>query len=421
MIWILVGYMWLFVHRPFEIWPWLGAMHVERIYMIATIIYWALASPKTWLSCRSNVPTFLLAGTFLFASQTSPYAGFAYVEDWFKILVFYILLITSIQSERELRILVVAFVCITALYELHTLREFVCGRCKYEMGVKRLIGVDVTLSHPNSMGSSVDYALPFLYPVWTLATKRWQRLAVAGAFILGATCVLLTGSRSSFTGLAVFVFCGVMMSRYRWRILPVIALAVPIVWMSLREDLQNRYLSLIDPSKGVGAAQGSAEGRTQSFLDGMQSFMENPLFGAGLGSYRARTGFATHNVYNEAMGELGILGLLVLIGFAWAFVGDFLEIRRLRIDPFAQDEVFLYRVGVATLGACLMLFFLGWGAHNLMRYNWMWCGAFSGAAVYYLRQRNFADHPTIADTTRGMDYRLPRPTGDAADLFERPS
>ncbi len=390
MLWLLVGYMWLFIHRPFEVWPWLGELRIERVYMLATIAYWAVCAPKMWLSCRNNVPVALLAATFFLASQLSPYATFAYVEDWFKILVFYVLLITSIQNERELRILVVAFVCIAALYELHTLREFLLGRCKYEMGVKRMIGIDVTLSHPNSMGASVDYALPFLYPMWTLAAKRWQRLAIVGAFVLGATCVLLTGSRSSFVGLAALVLVGIVLSRYRWRVLPLLLLAAPIIWMSLRGDLQNRYMSLIDPSKGVGFAQASAEGRTKSFLDGMQSFAANPLFGAGLGSYYAKTGFYTHNVYNEAMGELGFPGLLILIGFAWAFGADFFEARRLRGDSLDVDEVFLYRVCVAATGTCLMLFFLGWGMHNLMRCNWLWCGAFSGAAVQFLRQRAWA-------------------------------
>jgi O-antigen ligase len=119
----------------------------------------------------------------------------------------------------------------------------------------------------------------------------------------------------------------------------------------------------------------------------MNSFVENPLSGAGLGSYYAKTGFATHNVYNEAMGELGILGLVVLIGFAWAFSADFFEARRLRADACVVTDVFLYRVCVASLGTCLLLFFLGYGQHNLMRYNWLWCGAFSGAAVGFLRQR----------------------------------
>ena len=391
--------MWLFVHRPFEVWPWLGELHIERVYMIATILYWAIFAEKRWLSCRSNVPVFLLAGTLLLASQISPYAGFAYVEDWFKILVFYVLLVTSIKSERELAILVTAFVCITALYELHSLREFLCGRCKYEMGVKRMVGVDVTLKHPNSFGASVVYALPFLYPVWTLAARHWQKLVLIGAFGLGVACVMLTGSRSSFVGLAALVLGGIIISPYRWKVLPVLVLAAPIVWLSLRPDLQNRYLSLIDPTKGVGFAEKSVEFRENSFLDGMKSFADNPLSGAGLGSYRAKMGLDTHNVYNEAMGELGILGLLVLIGFTWSFSADFFEARRLRRDcpdfrvsengtvPFSDSETFLYRVCVASLGTCLMLFFLGYGGHNLMRFNWLWCGAFSGAAVFFLRQR----------------------------------
>ena len=33
MIWLLGGYMWLFVHRPFEVWPALGSLQIERGYM----------------------------------------------------------------------------------------------------------------------------------------------------------------------------------------------------------------------------------------------------------------------------------------------------------------------------------------------------------------------------------------------------
>ncbi len=387
MIWLLGGYMWLFIHRPFEVWPWLGELRIERMYMIATILYWAICADKRWLSCRSNVPVFLLAGTLFLASLTSPYADFAYVEDWFKILVFYVLLITSIKNDRELAILVAAFVCITALYELHSLREFFCGRYQYAMGVKRMVGVDVTLSHPNSFGASVVYALPFLYPVWPLSVERWEKLAVVGAFALGVACVMLTGSRSSFVGLVALVAAGVLMSRYRWRVLLVLLVAAPVVWINLRPDLQKRYLTMIDPSYGPASAQQSAEGRTKSFWEGMENFAENPLFGAGLGLHRAKTGMATHNVYSEAMGELGLPGLLVLIGFAWAYAADFLEARRLRGDAYEVDEIFLYRICIAATGTCLMLFLLGWGGHNLMRYNWLWCGAFAGAAVHFLRQR----------------------------------
>jgi hypothetical protein len=50
MHWLLIGYMFLFIHRPFEVWPALGDMHVERIYMCATLAVWAMYPGKRWLS-----------------------------------------------------------------------------------------------------------------------------------------------------------------------------------------------------------------------------------------------------------------------------------------------------------------------------------------------------------------------------------
>lgn len=402
MIWILLGYMWLFVHRPFEVWPWLGAYRIERVYMLATLICWLFAQ-KTWTPCRSHFPVFLLATTYLFASQTSSYATFKDVEDWFKVFVFYILVVTVASTARDLRILVCAFVVITALYQLHSLREYFNGRGVYRMGTWRMVGVDVTMSDPNSFGASINYALPMLYPVWTIARKRWQQLAVIAMAGLAVVCVLLTGSRSAFMAVIVLAVAGAATSRYRWRILATLAVAAPLVWSCLSADLQDRYLTLIDPSRGPQNARESAEGRSKSFWDGMHSFAENPLFGAGLESYRAHTGFATHNLYNQALGELGLPGLCVLLGFAWCFVANFRESRTLirsRADP---DALFCFYVVAASMAACVAMFLLGWGAHNLSRYNWLWFGAFSGLALSCLRiGHRYDDQPDTWEAHRHL-------------------
>jgi O-antigen ligase len=388
MIYLLIGYMWLFVHRPFEVWPWLAAVHIERGYMLATLAYWAFFVPKTWIPCRSHFGVFLLAVTYCVALIISPYATFHDVENWYKVLVFYLLVVTSVRNEYDFKILVLAFVASTAIYELHSLREYFNGRSVYRMGTTRMIGVDHTTRDPNTFGATINYALPFLIPAWTVARTKWQQCAIIALGLLAVVCILLTGSRSAFVALLFLILIASAASRYRWRILPVLLILPPIIWVGLRSDLQNRYLSVVDSSKGVGAAQESAEGRTKSFWDGMNSFAENPIFGAGLGSYKAKTGFATHNLYNQAMGELGSFGLAVLIGFAWAYQGDLRESRRLFMDTNDRGSLFLYRICIAASLSGLLLFLLGWGSHNLTRYNWLWFGAFSGIALYFLRQHN---------------------------------
>ena len=49
MHWLLIGYMYLFIHRPFEIWPELGEYRVERIYMFFTMAMWAVYPNKRWI------------------------------------------------------------------------------------------------------------------------------------------------------------------------------------------------------------------------------------------------------------------------------------------------------------------------------------------------------------------------------------
>ena len=45
MRWLLIGYMFLFVHRPFEFYLALGELHVERVYMLGMILVWITRVP----------------------------------------------------------------------------------------------------------------------------------------------------------------------------------------------------------------------------------------------------------------------------------------------------------------------------------------------------------------------------------------
>ena len=49
MRWLLVGYMFLFIDRPFEVWPWLGDLHVERAYMLFIMAVWLVYPGKRFL------------------------------------------------------------------------------------------------------------------------------------------------------------------------------------------------------------------------------------------------------------------------------------------------------------------------------------------------------------------------------------
>ncbi len=215
MVWILIGYMWLFLHRPFEIWQILATIRLERLYMIFTILAWFVIAPKTWTSNRNNVGILLVAVAIFFATLMSPYSGFGdnlATEKWFKCFLVFLLIMTSIKTEKDLKILVTGFVICFAIYMLHSYREYQNGRGVYRMGTWRMVGVDNATNDPNSFGASINYVLPLLLPLLTLAlqqTKKVRRrtlLLVLGILGLSVLCIQLTGSRSSFLALIVTLF-----------------------------------------------------------------------------------------------------------------------------------------------------------------------------------------------------------------------
>ena len=92
MIWLLAGYMWLFIHRPFEIWPVLATCHIERVYVI-TIIFWLSSGQMIFAGNRLHRYFAAFIVVMLASWLVSPYQedGQGEVENYLKYAVFYVL------------------------------------------------------------------------------------------------------------------------------------------------------------------------------------------------------------------------------------------------------------------------------------------------------------------------------------------
>src|SRR5262245_4327255 len=391
MLWVLLGYMFLFIHRPFEVWPVLGDFRIERVYILCAAVLLALAPGKRWLPNWQHVAHFGFAAAVLLCWMMSPWMdrGQHQVEDWFKILVFYCMLVVAVSDEKKLKFMVVGFVVIMFIYQSHSLLEYCRGRHVYRMGIPRLIGVDTTLGDPNSFGNGVVYALPVVSALWLSKPSRWLKLLLAAHVALSVVCIGLTGSRGSFLGLIAWAGVMVARSKYRWRLAAVLLLLTPVLWALLPESLQNRFTTIVDPSVGPANAQASAEGRLEGLYTGLAAFNRNPVTGVGPGSWKAGTGsaFESHNLYGQILGEMGVVGATVFLGILAAFVWNTWQIRRAYAQHKDWERDFLYYLpGGLFLGVLLMLL-EGCGSHNLFRFNWLWYGGFLIVARHCIDQR----------------------------------
>src|SRR5262249_49915616 len=152
------------------------------------------------------------------------------VEDYFKIFVFYGLLVVVVHDERNLKRLALALLVVMTIYLGHSFREYLGGRHVYTMRIARMVGVDTTMGDPNSFGATIVYILRFVVPFWMEhRTLRW-RLFLGGYVALSILCIGLTGSRSAFVGLLLGSLVIIMRSSYRGRLAVVALLLTPALW-----------------------------------------------------------------------------------------------------------------------------------------------------------------------------------------------
>jgi hypothetical protein len=376
MLYILIGYMLLFIHRPFEIWPALGEMHVERVYILAAAAFWMISPGKRLQPTRLDLGIVLFCTAVLFAWVSSPWSddGQAVVEDWFKIVFFYGLVSTAVNRPEDLRKLIFAFLCIMAFYMLHSLWEFRNGRHTFRMGIARMVGVDKTLGDPNSFGASIVYALPFVRLFWLTSTQRITKLFLAGYMGLSGLCILLTGSRSSLVGLLVWGFITCLQSSRRVLFLGLGAVAACAAFAALPESLQTRFETILNPDVGPENAKVSGQGRIEGLIKGWELLQKYPLTGCGPGVWRKATGseIESHNLYGQLMGETGLIGVAafgtLVVGFALAIRSFRHRCRHLE----DADGRFMFHLTTALATALVLLLLEGLFGHNLLRFTWLW-------------------------------------------------
>ena len=406
-VWLLAGYIWLFVHRPQEWFSLFAAGRVVLLYMICVTLVWLLG----WMSNQDNKRPlgniFTLAVLFYTLAITvaalfSPYMNILENDDWWawlRYVLIFVIMMTSIKTERDLKIVVTTFIVAFFLWMAHSYRGYLQGNAFYSAGAYRIRPVGTTFTNANDYGTMIVCALPLLVPLVTLCKRYWHYLFVLGYILLALRSVLLTGSRGSLVMLATLAILPVLFSRHRFKLIPIICIAFQVGWFAMTDEMQNRYRTLWDSSISEEANK-NLQGRADGFYGGWTNWSNYPIFGVGPGQHGPALGqnLRSHNLIGEVVGEMGTVGaftfLFMLSCFGLNHYNIWKNYKYLQEKNLGKEGLYCWRVSLAIVYAVIMLQLQGLSLHTAYWYHWLWFGAFQALAVQIMQEK-------VNDATQG--------------------
>jgi O-Antigen ligase len=313
--------------RPSELSPELASLEIYQYLILAGI---AVAFPKiaaqlTPQSLAARPITACVVG-LLFAVVMSHvshlffwgarYSGF----EFLKVLLYFLLLITVIDSVERLRrflFWLAAFTMVLsalAVLQHHGLVDIIGAASRQGASFDRETGRWIEVTRISSTGIFNDpndlamiLVLAMAISVYWLTDPRFGPLALfsLAPIALFGYAFAHTHSRGGMLALlaAVVTFAG---AKYGWRrALPLGVVAVPLL-IAAFAGRQTDF--------GEGIGSGTGMQRIQLWSMGLSLLRQDLLFGIGYGTFADQLGHVAHNSYVNAFTELGLFGGSLFLG-----------------------------------------------------------------------------------------------------------
>lgn len=261
-----------------------------------------------------------------------------------QVVFFFTTLILVDSLDRLRKVLLVAIGSV-ALGSLYTLKEWWGGSAVYGAGYRP----GYVVGDPNFFAASALLCLPLAFG-WALEGRRGgERLYCLGCLLLGLAASMVAASRGGFLGLLVALGIFIWHSRYRARAMVVVPAALAAFLILSPSSPVRR---LLQPGQSDDQAR---DARLELWSAGLNMVRSRPVFGIGLGNFKSQVGrysdvdseleLISHNGYLDVAAEVGLPGLIALVGVIYGSVRTASRVRR---QAHKERAVLLQQVALGT-------------------------------------------------------------------------
>lgn len=244
-------------------------------------------------------------------------------------ILFYFVIVNSITSKKQLKIMLNIFVIIGALVSLFGIYQYLfAGSFASSSFVDKEMFEDIktrvngTFDNPNVLGEYLLFVIPVIASLF-FAEKGWMKkvfyIGVGGVSVI---CLALTYSRGCYLGLLLALGVFVLLINLRWII--AFAMGLLVAPAFLPQSIINRFSSIGNMADSSTSYRVSI---WKGAIDMIKDYWYRPI-GQGttafnsiypLYSYSGVGAQHTHNLFLQLLIETGILGLISFLGIIYKF------------------------------------------------------------------------------------------------------
>lgn len=341
----LLVYVAFAILKPESLWHWSmsGGGHFSRIVAVALLAGWALRRFGTWQFGRAKAVVGALIGFAawsVISTVQAPYFDLAwiYVEEMLKILIPFLVGITTIDSVRKLKQLA----WVVMLSQGYVAYDF---NVSYYRGFNRVQEGGFAGLDNNCIAISMVSCVGLAFFLGLNAPKWWQQLAALASALLMAHVVMFSYSRGGMLALILTGLLAFVLIPKRPKHFAAFALAVLVGIRLAGPSVRERFLtSFADPAE----RDASAESRLQLWSDCWDTMLRYPIAGVGPNhwgliapEYGWPIGKQGHSLWLQVGAEMGVPALTVLALFYSLCATRLWPLARGRqhgVDPWLTDS-----------------------------------------------------------------------------------
>ncbi len=280
----------------------------QPIALILAAVFWLFSARKSFAA-----PQYLLLPVFLLVAMISKVVngwtgGALFVFALFApVILAFVLLSNAADTRNRLRITMAVFAACGAVLAVHGIEQSVTGIgwTGVEMSQETRIQYVGIFNDPNDLGMLFVMCLPMAFYLGSrgglLGLRRLFWWTGAGLLIYG---IFLTNSRGTL--LAMVAILGV----YVWQKRGLVTAGV------LAVGALSGMMAMPSRMQELDSSEASAAGRIDSWYEGIQMFISDPLFGVGAGGYTDVNPLTAHNSFVLVLAEMGIIGFTIWLAIA---------------------------------------------------------------------------------------------------------